>query len=86
MKNENENYRVIVTAKDIVISFKVETEKELEDRLHFLFMSLKTPEKFIYDENKMIISVEFNTTVIVALVNNILDTVIFPLSEYKKYI
>ena len=84
---ENENFRVIVTAKDVVISFAAKSEKEIRDRLHFLFMGLKTPETITYDEKGFITNAEFNTKVIVALVKSqTLDTVVFPLSDYKKYV
>ena len=84
---ENENFRVIVTAKDIVISFAPKSRKEIQDRLQFLFMGLTTPETITYDENGLITNAEFNTKVIVALIQNqTLDAVIFPLSDYKKYI
>ena len=84
---ENENFRVIVTAKDVVISFAAKSGKEIQDRLQFLFMGLTTPETMIYDEEGIITNAEFNTKVIVALVKNpTLDVVIFPLSDYKKYV
>ena len=84
-KNENQNYRVIITANDIVISF-ITNSKEIEDRLRFLFRGIRTPEKLIYDENGFTNQHEFNEKIIVAVVDNNLDSLIFPLSEHKKYI
>ena len=87
MKNNilDANYRVIVIAKDIIINFNA-TKEEMQNRLNFLFTHITTPEKFRFDENGYDTAPEFNEQVIVSVIDENLDTSIFPLSEYRKYI
>lgn len=83
MKNNAEvKYRVILTVKDVVITFNTNSN-DIEDKLHFFKKSINIPEKSKYDENGFGIYQDCSDKIYVLVVEEDLDMKIFPLSEYK---
>lgn len=86
MKEEEKHFRVIVKIDEIIISFIAESKSELFDRLKFLYRGINIPQETQYGKDGREIFTEIQKKVIVTVVNDILDSYIFRLSDYKENI
>ncbi len=86
MEEKEKHFRVIVKINEIIISFIVKSKSELFDRLKFLYRGINIPQETQYGKDGTEIFNEIQKKVIVTVVNDILDSYIFRLSDYKENI
>lgn len=86
MEEKEKHFRVIVKINEIIISFIVKSKSELFDRLKFLYRGINIPQETQYGKDGTEIFNEIQKKVIVTVVNDILDSYIFRLSDYEENI
>jgi hypothetical protein len=84
---EEESYRVIIRANDIVLNFIAETKKELIEKIKFISEALRLPElpvkkdKDGYDIEEE----EYKRKIFVSVIERDLTAIIFPICDLADF-